>query len=371
MVQATAPRSYTDLAALQSISALGREDRGAALEQIGRQFESLFVSQMLKGMRAANELLNEDGLFSGWEMKFRQEMLDQQLSLSLAQGRGLGLAPFITEQLQAMQPTGAVPDKAPGAPGTAPLPLGVPAPAGTRAQPLSGGLDSRRRGDDAGEAAGAAVRQASPAEGLRSPGQAVDARRGQQAAVHAPAGIQADAAGAGSAPAAAAARATSRTEPERFGSPRDFLSALEPLARQAAARLGLDEAVLLAQSALETGWGAKITGGIEGSSRNLFNIKAGADWPGPKVTVPTLEYRDGVAVRERHSFRVYESFADSFDDFVDFLSSRPRYRQALDSAASPEGFLRGLQEAGYATDPNYADKILNVLERVASYLQER
>jgi flagellar protein FlgJ len=139
---------------------------------------------------------------------------------------------------------------------------------------------------------------------------------------------------------------------------------LLPHARRAAARLGVAPEVLIAQSALETGWGRHVMRDAAGrSSHNLFGIKASGGWSGASVRVSTLEYRDGVARREQAAFREYPDEAASFADYVRLVGGHPRYRQAVANADSPEGYLRGLQEAGYATDPAYAEKILAILER--------
>ena len=126
--------------------------------------------------------------------------------------------------------------------------------------------------------------------------------------------------------------------------------------------MNVDPQVLVAQAALETGWGRGISRHPDGrSSNNLFGIKAGSDWQKETVSVPTLEFRDGVAVRERASFRSYDSIAASFQDYVQFLKNNPRYKEALVHAGDPQRFSNALQEAGYATDPQYAAKIHNVL----------
>ncbi len=133
-----------------------------------------------------------------------------------------------------------------------------------------------------------------------------------------------------------------------------------PLAQKAAKVLGVNPAILVAQSALETGWGAKMTGAGQGkTSNNLFNIKADGRWQGGSVTVPTLEVKGGVAVRENAAFRAYDSIEGSFDDYVEFVSNNPRYQQAV-SCGDSEDYIRHLEAAGYATDPSYADKILNI-----------
>ena len=153
------------------------------------------------------------------------------------------------------------------------------------------------------------------------------------------------------------------SETDRFDSPREFVKTLLPEARKAAAKIGVDPKLLIAQAALETGWGKKIIHHTDGrSSHNLFNIKAGRTWEGDRVNVGTLEYLDGVAVKKQADFRAYDNYRQSFDDYVALLQ-QPRYRQALDKAGDPRAYLEALQQAGYATDPDYADKILSLYQR--------
>ena len=153
--------------------------------------------------------------------------------------------------------------------------------------------------------------------------------------------------------------------PERaIESPEDFVRVLWPHAEEAARELGVDPKVLLAQSALETGWGQHLIRDSNGqNSHNLFGIKAHRDWDGSYVTVPTLEYHEQQAVRRHEPFRAYSSFAESFQDYVNFLKSNPRYEGALNAADSADDYIQGLQDAGYATDPKYADKIRSILNR--------
>ena len=151
--------------------------------------------------------------------------------------------------------------------------------------------------------------------------------------------------------------------PPRFDTPQQFIATLRPQAKEAAAALGVDPDLLLAQAALETGWGKRIIRHPDGrSSHNLFNIKAGRRWQGDRVLVGTLEYVDGVAVKKRAAFRAYDDYRHSFADYVSLLR-QPRYREALRHAGEPEKYLRALQQAGYATDPDYADKILRIYRR--------
>jgi len=137
-----------------------------------------------------------------------------------------------------------------------------------------------------------------------------------------------------------------------------FIKGVYPEAEKAAAKLGVAPEALVAQAALETGWGKHvITDGERQSSFNLFNIKAGSSWQGRTVNVPTVEYENGTAVRRFDSFRAYETVEAAFDDYVNLISNSPRYQNALNKGDDVFGFAKALQDGGYATDPKYADKI--------------
>ncbi len=154
---------------------------------------------------------------------------------------------------------------------------------------------------------------------------------------------------------------TAAAEPA-LDSPQRFVETLMPWATEAAAQLGLAPEALLAQAALETGWGRSVIHGAGGdNSHNLFGIKADGRWDGERAVVSTLEYVDGVAVRRRDPFRAYGSYRESFQDYVAFVQQGERYRSALAQADDPAAYFSALQASGYATDPNYADKILRVM----------
>ncbi|OIQ25529.1 flagellar assembly peptidoglycan hydrolase FlgJ [uncultured Vibrio sp.] len=157
---------------------------------------------------------------------------------------------------------------------------------------------------------------------------------------------------------------TKDAQPTSFESPESFVASMKPYAEQAAKALGVDSSLLLAQAALETGWGQKVTQNSRGSSNNLFNIKADRSWQGDKVATQTLEYHGGVPVKEHAAFRSYDSYQDSFNDYVRFLNQNPRYNTALQQTGNSEEFIRGIHKAGYATDPLYAEKILSVKQRI-------
>lgn len=143
--------------------------------------------------------------------------------------------------------------------------------------------------------------------------------------------------------------------------PQEYIQAVTPYAKQVAKDMGVDYRVLIAQSALETGWGEHVIRDKYGNqSFNLFNIKADSRWQGKSVSVSTIEYVDGIAQREKANFRRYSSIKESFDDYQQFLS-QPRYAKALENKHDAQQFVQELQHAGYATDPKYAEKINTIL----------
>lgn len=146
-----------------------------------------------------------------------------------------------------------------------------------------------------------------------------------------------------------------------FNSPTSFVNTLWPMANLAAKTLGVSPKVLLAQAALETGWGKKIIQNENGeSSFNLFNIKANKSWNLETVSKKTLEYENGVADKEMASFKKYSNFFESFKDYIDLIKSHKRYQNAIDNATNPKAYLQGLYEGGYATDPQYVNKVFKI-----------
>lgn len=153
-----------------------------------------------------------------------------------------------------------------------------------------------------------------------------------------------------------------------FASADEFIATMLPMAQKAAERIGVDARYLVAQAALETGWGKSIIRQQDGgSSHNLFGIKTGSRWDGASARALTTEYEGGKAVKEIAAFRSYSSFEQSFHDYVSFLQGNDRYQNALDSAANPERFMQELQRAGYATDPQYARKVAQIARQMQTY----
>ncbi|EIC22177.1 flagellar assembly peptidoglycan hydrolase FlgJ [Thiorhodovibrio frisius] len=300
----------TDPAGLHDLRRQATSGDGEGLEATARAFEAMLVGQMLKQMRATSL---GDGLFDSAQSDMYRDMLDQEMAQSVSEGPGLGFRDLLMRQLGG--------NKAINADAVDPADLPVPE-RNPYLRPM---------------------RRISSAAGAGDSAESAQSWQKTTASVEAP-----------------------PLDPSDWppSSPEEFLRVLRPQAEAAAAKLGFDPNVLLAQSALETGWGRRVPRHADGSSSyNLFGIKAHGGWTGDRVSVGTLEYRNGVAQRERWAFRAYPSPAESFQDYVEFLHRNPRYRDALASPDSRE-FVRGLQRAGYATDPNYANKILSIHNRL-------
>lgn len=329
--------SYTDFQALSSLRSEARNAPGEALDEVASQFESLFVQMMLKSMRDATI---DGGLFDSNSMDIYQQMFDQQVSLDISQRGGVGLAETLVDQLGGSQ--------------------------------LEGGEESIGEADKEQQALIGYNNSSQPLVSLNRA--AVEIKR-QVLGLYTASNDSID-------PAVKSSINTSSTDEiaplvdmginhtKRKdetswlpASPEEFIRNIWDHAVNAAKELGLDPAVLVAQSALETGWGKKVIQGNLGSSFNLFGIKADGRWDGKAAIVNTVEFRDGLATLEKASFRAYDSLASAFNDYVSFLKSNPRYQQALGKVSDSKEFLHELQNAGYATDPKYADKILGILDR--------
>lgn len=141
----------------------------------------------------------------------------------------------------------------------------------------------------------------------------------------------------------------------------DFVKSIWPMAKHAASVIGLDPKLLIAQAALETGWGKFVAKDVDGSSsNNLFNIKAKTNSTSDSVQVKTTEYIADTPIKMNASFRKYPSIEHSFHDYVSLIRGSERYQTALANATNPEIYVNELNKAGYATDPNYSSKILSI-----------
>jgi flagellar protein FlgJ len=162
--------------------------------------------------------------------------------------------------------------------------------------------------------------------------------------------------------AAPAPKSAANAAASSMQTPAEFVNRVMPAIRRAAATLGLNPLGMLAQAALETGWGQRMPRLADGSSSlNIFGIKAGEGWAGPRATADTVEFSNGVATPRRLSFRAYGSIEDSVGDFARLLKDSPRYREALGAGEDAQAYVKSIGQSGYASDPEYANKLNQIL----------
>jgi flagellar protein FlgJ len=295
-------RNVNDLQGLETLRKAALKGDEGALQEAAQQFESIFVQMMIKSMRKASEVLSdEDSPFNSQNVKFYQDMHDQQLASSLSASGSIGLADIVVKQLSQHLP----------------------------------GSDYQSanvvRGD--GNLAEINARRERNLEQIQERYIRAEESQGRPAKIAA------------------------------FTSPEEFVETLLPEAKKVAHELGIDPLAVVAQAAVETGWGQHmIHKNANENAHNLFGIKADARWEGEKASIETLEFRQGVAQKEKADFRAYDSFEAGLRDYVDFIKQSPRYAKALENGGDSDVYFKGLQEAGYATDPQYAAKIKNVLK---------
>ena len=270
----------TDTRSLDGLKARAASDPKGALRETAKQFESLFMNELMKGMRATTMAT---GMLDNASTSVGTEMLDTQFANQLS-GRPGGLSEAIMKQLERQM-------------GMAPGPIPVAGSANNTPAPIAATSSPTR------------IPQAGAAGFVQQHGDAAKAAEDQT---------------------------------------------------------GVPAAFMVSQAALETGWGRKEIKHADGTpSFNLFGIKAGANWKGPTADVMTTEYVAGKAQKVLAKFRAYGSYADSFADYAKLMKDSPRYQNVVASAqgsgATAAGFAQGLQKAGYATDPAYADKLTRVI----------
>ena len=261
-----------DTQSLAALRAKVGSDPKAAVREVAKQFEALFMQELMKSMRAATV---RSGMLDSEGEKLGTEMLDQQFATKLT-GMPGGLSDAIVRQLERQM-------------------------------------------------------------------------------------------GAMVAPVTAAPLSTSALQPQRATripdrAAADFVQRHTQAAQAAEAATGIPAAFMIGQAAHESGWGRREILNADGSpSNNLFGIKAGADWKGAVAETTTTEYVDGRAVKTVARFRAYASPAESFADYARLMKDSPRYQQVLAQAQDAGSFAAGLQRAGYATDPAYAEKLTRVI----------
>jgi len=359
--------AYTDLNRLSALKH-GDRDSEANVRKVAQEFESLFISEMLKASRKASDVLADDNPMNTETVKQYRDMYDQQLAVSMSrEGGGIGLQDVLVRQLTKGRSASINTSPFPRADGSGPALWGnkVAEPAHAHATDSAttrndvAALNSRRLALPSkltDRLLAGIVPSAATANNA-----AVPARDGQQVA-------KAFAVPDNGLRMVGRAVAQPPLAPNKaFTDSDEFVATMLPMAEQAAKRIGIDPRYLVAQAALETGWGKSVMRNTDGSSsHNLFGIKATGNWQGEQARAITSEFRDGQFVKETAAFRSYDSYQDSFHDLVNLLQGNSRYQDALDSADNPEQFARELQKAGYATDPGYAKKIISIAQQMQS-----
>ena len=282
------------------------EDKNEALKAAAQQFEAIFLNMVMGSMRKANEVFAKDNILDSRYTNMYRDMYDQQLTSELSSQGSLGLADLMVKQLSqqgGIQTTERV--------------------GGELTDPRAAVLHrNKTRSDQGGVDAGL----------FYGDHRVNTIKVGQQA--------------------------------QQVNSADDFIALIKPHAEKVAGETGLPAKALIAQAALETGWGQRIVPGRHGgSSNNLFNIKADQRWSGDTSHVNTLEYNGTTAGKQKAAFRSYVNLEQSLHDYASFITQHPRYQRAV-AAEQPEQYAEQLQQAGYATDPHYADKLKTIMQRL-------
>ncbi len=274
------PTAAADNRSIDALRSSAARDPKGAIKQAAKQFEALFMQELMKSMRAATL---SSGMLDNAGTQMGTEMLDTQFAQQMT-GLPGGLSEAIAKQLERQMGGTHAASAAAATPGAM-------APAATAA-PLRG------------------------AEALSD----VGTRQAQ------------------------------------------FVRNHTDAARSAEAQSGIPAGFMVAQAAHESGWGRREILNADGSSsHNLFGIKAGPGWKGAVAEVTTTEYINGEPRKVMAKFRAYGSYAESFNDYAKLMKESPRYGQVVANASTARGFSEGLQRAGYATDPAYADKLTRVI----------
>lgn len=299
----TSVNSALDATDLNAIKLASKQNQPQAIKAAAQQFEALFMNMMMKSMRDASP---KEGMFDSEQSRMYTSMLDQKLSENFAK-RGIGLADALVRQLTNN--------------------AGLPAQDGESAS-LPAPLDLSRK-----PAMASGTDKSGAASALEAPGTT----------------------------AASTSRKRSTSIPEYV---RAFRDKLTEHAKKAAELTGIPANFMLGQAALESGWGRREIKNPDGSqTHNVFGVKAGGNWRGKTVDVATTEYVNGVPQKRIEKFRAYDSYGAAFEDYARMLSNNPRYKNVVANGQDAHNFARGLQRAGYATDPNYAQKLSSIIQK--------
>lgn len=298
-----------------------------AIKEVAKQFEALFMNMLLKSMRAATP---QESPFDNEQTRTFTAMLDQQLSSDLAE-RGLGLADVLARQLSkginpvddAMSQAVSDPDKA-----------------------------SNDKTTDASLHNNINALKAYMANDLSKS----QNRILSEMATNLKLGLSKQ-----------LSETTIPSSNKKLVGIGSFQHEMKKFADIASQSSGIPSHLMLGQAALESGWGKhQITGQDGTESYNLFGIKASKSWDGKVVESMTTEYINGIKHKRVEKFRAYDNYAESFKDFANLMQNNPRYQAVVANTSNTVQYANALQDAGYATDPNYAKKLVNVIGMINS-----
>ena len=359
----------TDLNRLHQLKVGKNRDSEANVHKVAQEFESLFLNEMMKAMRSANAVFAEGNFMNSNESKTYQDMHDQQLAITMSKQNGVGLADVLERQLSKTLHGAGSSRPNPFAQVAASSGVTAATPAADEAvvRDDSKLLNQRRISLPPRLADRLLAGIVPPAGGSEAQAQAPQNWLAAKS-YPAPADKSLSIADSDAITGRRLAQPPLAPGKAAFSSPEEFVATMLPMAQQAADRIGVDPLYLVAQAALETGWGKSVMRQQDGSSsHNLFGIKATGSWQGAQARAITSEFKGGQMVKETADFRSYDSYQDSFHDLVTLLQSNNRYKDVLNAADKPEQFVRELQKAGYATDPEYASKISQIAKQMKTY----
>lgn len=328
MVAATDPRNTLaiDTQQLTKLRNDAKQNSPEALKQTAKQFEALFLNMMLKSMRDATP---QDGVMDSDQTKTYTSMLDQQLSQHLA-NRGTGLADMLVKQLsRTMSPPPSENSAQPA--GTLPQNTGrINAQLFQQTYPYQPSQQIKQVLSIGQEKSDTGAKESLMPSALLNPSDT-----------------------------------NATVDWDQLNVPsyvKNFGQRMLNAAQSASEQSGIPAAYLLGQAALESGWGRAEIKQPDGSpSFNLFGIKATNSWQGKVALATTTEYVNGIKQQRVERFRAYDSYEASFNDFANLISQNPRYESALNNLDNASAYSRALQKGGYATDPNYAKKLTQVI----------
>ena len=309
-------RFALDVQGFDAMRAQANANPQQGLKAAAKQFDAVFTQMMLKSMRDATP---SDSPFDSNDSKTFTSMLDQQLSQNMG-AKGIGVADMMLKQL--MRNAGAT----------------------SSANGAGAGADAS--GDSSANAGNLAAMNAMAKAYANAPGSARASLSGN--GYSAESALTPPARGVGSDKVAA------------------FVDRLAAPAQAASSATGIPARFIIGQAALESGWGKREIKNTDGTtSHNVFGIKASSDWTGKTTSAVTTEYVNGKPQKVVEKFRSYDSYEDALTDYASVLKSNPRYAPVVEASRDAAGFAHGMQKAGYATDPQYAKKLISIMRHIA------